>query len=181
MKARNWQLKRYVLKRLVLPYMVALSYYRIIRLWKILFQKTCHKFFAIDSFALLPSSHFSLHVCFRLFRQTTITERLSLIRKEKHYMWKMWCPNYKKQFCAPQEEVISWNIVLYPLSQFSTKSQSDQKYHNAKKHSASNPLYTFKCNICYQEFPGFNALHQQKNTQHGKQTDQEQEMWMWNT
>ena len=53
--------------------------------------------------------------------------------------------------------MFSWNIVLYPLSQFATKSQNDQNYHIAKKHSASKPDYTSKCNRCSQEFPGFYA------------------------
>ena len=52
---------------------------------------------------------------------------------------------------------------------FSTKSQNDQKYHNAKKHSAPKPDITFKCKLCYQEFPGFYALGQHRNTQHGMQ------------
>ena len=30
-----------------------------------------------------------------------------------------------------------------------------------------SPDVTFKCKLCYQEFPGFYALRQHKNTQHG--------------
>ena len=52
---------------------------------------------------------------------------------------------------------------------FSTKSQIDLNYHIAKKHSAPKPDVTFKCKLCYQEFPGFYALRQHKNTQHGIQ------------
>ena len=37
------------------------------------------------------------------------------------------------------------------------------------KHSAPNPDVTFKCKLCYQEFPGFNALRQHRNTQHALQ------------
>ena len=40
-------------------------------------------------------------------------------------------------------------------------------YQIAKKHSAPKPVVTFKCEICYQEFPGFHALRQRKNIQHG--------------
>ena len=29
------------------------------------------------------------------------------------------------------------------------------------------PEVTFKCRLCYQEFPGFYALRQHRNTQHG--------------
>ena len=52
---------------------------------------------------------------------------------------------------------------------FSTNSQSDLNYHNAKKHSAPKPDVNFKCTICYQEFPRFYALRQHRNTQHGLQ------------
>ena len=52
---------------------------------------------------------------------------------------------------------------------FSTKSQNDLNYHIAKKHSAPKPEVTFKCKPCYQEFPGFYALCQPRNTQHGMQ------------
>ena len=52
---------------------------------------------------------------------------------------------------------------------FSTKFQNDLNYHIAKKHSAPKPEVTFKCKLCYQEFPGFYALRQHRNTQHGMQ------------
>ena len=39
--------------------------------------------------------------------------------------------------------------------------------HITKKHGAPEPDYIFKCKLCYQEFPGFNALRKHKNTQHG--------------
>ena len=52
---------------------------------------------------------------------------------------------------------------------FSRKSQNDLNYHIAKKHSAPKLAVTFKCKLCYQEFPGFYALRQYRNTQHGKQ------------
>ena len=52
---------------------------------------------------------------------------------------------------------------------FSTKSSDDLNYHIAKQHSAAGPSKTNKCNLCHAEFPGFYALRQHKNTQHGKQ------------
>ena len=51
---------------------------------------------------------------------------------------------------------------------FSTKSRDDLNYHIAKQHSAAGPSKTYKCNLCHAEFPGFFALRQHKNTQHGK-------------
>ena len=52
---------------------------------------------------------------------------------------------------------------------FSTKLQNDLNYHIAKKHSVPKPDITFKCKLCYVEFPGFYALRQHRNTQHGSQ------------
>ena len=52
---------------------------------------------------------------------------------------------------------------------FSTTLQNDLIYHIAKKHSAAEPDITFKCKLCYAELPGFYALSQHRNTQHGPQ------------
>ena len=52
---------------------------------------------------------------------------------------------------------------------FSPKSRDDLNYHIAKLHSAAGPSKTYKCNLYHAEFPGFYALRQHKNTQHGKQ------------
>ena len=48
-------------------------------------------------------------------------------------------------------------------------SQDALSYHNAKKHSVPKPDITFKCKLCYAEFPGFYASRQHRNTQHGSQ------------
>ena len=50
---------------------------------------------------------------------------------------------------------------------FSTKSRIDLKYHLVMKHSPTKADNTFKCKICYREFPGFYALRQHKNIQLG--------------
>ena len=52
---------------------------------------------------------------------------------------------------------------------FSTKSRDELNYHIAKQHTAAVPSKTYKCKLCHAEFPGFCALRQHKNTQHGTQ------------
>ena len=52
---------------------------------------------------------------------------------------------------------------------FSTKSRDDLIYHIAKQHSAPRPSITYKCKLCHVEFPGYYALRQHKNAQHGTQ------------
>ena len=47
-------------------------------------ENACYKFLAVISVALLPSSCFNLHACFRLFCQTTISEMPLLIQKKIH-------------------------------------------------------------------------------------------------
>ena len=49
------------------------------------------------------------------------------------------------------------------------KLRDDLIYHIAKEHSAAGPSKTYKCKLCHAEFPGFYALRQHENTQHGKQ------------
>ena len=50
-------------------------------------------------------------------------------------------------------------------------SQDDLNYHIAKKHIVPRPSITYKCKLCHAEFPGFYALRQHKNTQHGTQVE----------
>ena len=60
-----------------------------------------------------------------------------------------------------------WTLHCTQSLKFSTKSQNDLSYHNAQKHSAPKPNVTSRCEICYQEFPGFYVLRQHKNTHNG--------------
>ena len=79
----------------------------------------------------------------------TQTTKLNLARHKKSCSAGTWyctqCPNFFK------------------------KSQNELNYHIAKNHSAPKPDVTFKCKLCYQEFSGFYALRQHRNTQHGMQ------------
>ena len=61
------------------------------------------------------------------------------------------------------EHCIVQNVQISPLN------QDDLSYHIAKKQSVPKPSITYKCKLCHAEFPGFYALRQHKNTQHGTQ------------
>ena len=50
---------------------------------------------------------------------------------------------------------------------YSTTSKDDLNYHIAKKRSAAGPKNSHTCKECHAEIPGFYALRQHKNTQHG--------------
>ena len=149
--------------------MVALSFYGIFRRWDKNCQKTCYNFFAIFAIALLPSGRSNLHVYLRLFCQTTIIEMPSLIRNEK-----ITCENCDNQttrnnIVRHKKRCSVGTLYCTQCPNFSTKTQNDLNYHIAKKHSTSKLEVTFKCKLCYAEFPGCYALRQRKSTQLGAQ------------
>ena len=90
----------------------------------------------------------------------------SLIRKEK-----ITCENCGTQTTrnniVRHKRYSVGTLYCTQCPNFSTKSPNDLNYHIAKKHSAPKLDVTFKCKLCYQEFPGFYALRQHGNSQHG--------------
>ena len=87
---------------------------------------------------------------------------------------KLRCENCGTQTTKPnlarhKKRCSAGTLFCSQCPNFSTKLQNDLIYHNAKKHSAPKPDITFKCKVCYAEFPGFYALLQHRNTQHGPQ------------
>ena len=83
-------------------------------------------------------------------------------KKELHV--KILVPKLQKTILYGTGRVV---LLVNHCPNFSTNSQSDLNYHFAKKHSAPKFDITFECKFCYQEFPGFYALRQHRNTQHG--------------
>ena len=136
-------------------------------------QKTCYKIFANISLALLPSSRFNLHVYFRLFCQTPTIETPSLNRNAKVTFENRGTQTTKLNFAPHKKRCSVGTLYCTQSPKFSTKSQNDLKYQIAKKHSAPKPGITFKCKLCFQEFPGFYASLQHRGTQHGKQIGSE--------
>ena len=55
-------------------------------------------------------------------------------------------------------------VLTVPIS-----SQNPKTIWVTTLHSAPKPDVTFKCKLCFQAFPGFYALRQHRNTQHGMQ------------
>ena len=147
--------------------MVALSFYGNFRRWENNCKSTCCKLFAIISFALLPSSRFSLHVYFRPLCHTPIIEMPSLNRNEKVTCENCVTQTRKFNLARHKKSCSVGTLYCTQCPSFSTKSRNDLNYHFAKKHSAPKLDVTFKCKLCYQTFPGFNALRQYRNTQFG--------------
>ena len=118
--------------------MVALSFYGIFHIWKKILKNSCYKFFAINSFALLQSNRFNLHVCFRSIFQTIITEMRSLIRKEK----------IERVNCGTQttRNNTERDGTLYCTQRpnFSTTSQDNWNYHIPQNLSFSSVNFDIK-------------------------------------
>ena len=149
--------------------MVGLSFYGIFRKRGIYYKNTCYNFFTIISFALLLSSCFNPHVYFRLICQTPNIEMLSLNRNEKVTCETCGTQTTKPNLARHKKRCSVGTLYCTHCPNFLQKSQNDLNHHFAKQHSAPKPDVTFKCKLCYQEFPGFYALHQHRNTQHGMQ------------
>ena len=149
--------------------MVALSFYGIFCIWEKLCKNTCYYFFSIISFALVPSSRFNFHFYFRLFCQTIIIQMPSLIRKEKVTCENFGTQTTRNKIVRHKKSCSAGTLYCIHCPNFSTKSQIVLNYHIAKKHSAPKLDVTFKCKLCYQDFPGVYALRQYRNTQHAIQ------------
>ena len=169
MRKNDWQLSRFILLWLVLPFMVALSFYGVFGKWEKSIENTRYNFFTIISIALPPSSRFNIHFYFRLFCQTTIIEMPSLIRNEKITFEKCGTQTTRNNIVRHRKRCSVGSLHCTQCSNFSTKSQKDLNYHIAKKHSAAKLGVTSRCKLRYQEFPRFYALRQHRITQHGMQ------------
>ena len=87
---------------------------------------------------------------------------------------KVTCENFgvqitKYNLARHKKSCSAGTLFCTQCPNFSTLSQDDLYYHIAKKHSVPRPSITYKCKLCHAEFPGFYALRQHKNTQHGTQ------------
>ena len=107
---------------------------------------------------------FSIHSAKQLFSEMTSLNRYEKVECENcgTLTTKLILERHKKSRSAG-------TLHCTQCPNFFTKSQNDLNYHIAMKHSATKLDVTFKCKLCYQEFPGFYALRQHRNTQQGMQ------------
>ena len=92
-----------------------------------------------------------------------------LVRKEKNTCENCGTQTTRNNIVRHKKICSVGTLYCTQCPNFSTKSQNDLNYHIVKKHSAPKLDTTFKCKLCFQEFPGFYALRQHRNTQHGTQ------------
>ena len=134
------------------------------------YKNISYKLFVIISFALPQSSYFNF------LRSIQIILFLSNFYSNAFFNWyeKVTCKNCgtestKLNLARQKKRGSVGTLYCTQCPNFSTKSQNDLHYHIAKKHGVPNPDITFKCKLWYAEIPGFHALPQHKNTQHGTQ------------
>ena len=106
---------------------------------------------------------------FQILCETPFIEILSLNRNEKGLSENWGTQTTKLNLARHKKRCSVGTLFCTQCPSFSTKSQNDLNYHIAKKYSAPRPDITFKCKLCFHEFPGFYALRQHRNTQHGMQ------------
>ena len=75
----------------------------------------------------------------------------------------------KKNLFRHKKNCSAGTLYCSKCANFFTKSRDDLNYLIAKKHSVPRPSKTYKCKLCYAEFPGFYASRQHTNTQRGTQ------------
>ena len=93
----------------------------------------------------------------------------SLIRKEKITCENCGFQTTRNNIVRHRKRCSAGTLYCTQCPNFSTLFQDDLNYHIAKQHSVAGPSKTYKCKLCHAEFPGFYALRQHKNTQHGTQ------------
>ena len=131
---------------------------------KYLLQTCCHYFFRIATVKLLQ-----FYVHFRSFSSTLFTRMPSFNRYEKVTSGNCGTQITKARITRHKESCSAGTMYCNQCPYFLTKSQNDLNYHIVKEHSAPKPDVAFTKKLCYQEFPEFYALCQQKNTQNGMQ------------
>ena len=78
-------------------------------------------------------------------------------------------PKLRETFLRHKKRCSAGTLYCTQCPNLFTKSRDDLNYHIAKKHSVPRSSIIYKCKLCHAEFPGFYALRQHKNTQHGTQ------------
>ena len=104
-----------------------------------------------------------------------------VIRKEENYMWKLWYPNYISNIERHKKICSAGTLYCTNCPNFSTKSQNDLNYHIAKKHRAQNLMSPSSVNFVIKSFLDFTLYVNIETPNMEWKSDQDQEMWMWNT
>ena len=112
----------------------------------------------------------------------------SLIRKQKITCENCGTQTTRNNIVCHKKRCSVGTLCSTQCPNFSTKSQIDLNYRIAKKQSAPKLDVTFKCKLCYPEFPNFVIQSSQDFTLYLSietrytecRLDQEQKIWMWN-
>ena len=87
----------------------------------------------------------------------------------------------KKHLSRHKKSCSAGTLFCPKCPNFSTKSRDDLNYHIAQQHSAAGPSRTYKCNLCYAEFPGFMLYVNTKTLNMENKLGLERAILMWRT
>ena len=166
-RKNDWQLSRYFALWWVFLFMVGFSFFGSFHKTEKFFSRACYNFLATFSIAMLQLIGFNLYIYFRVSAQLPFIQLHSFNQNNKVTCDKCGTPITRINFFPHKKRCSVGLLCCSKYPNFSTKSQNDLYYLFAKKHKAQKVAVTFKCTLCYQEFRGFYALRQQRNTQYG--------------
>ena len=91
----------------------------------------------------------------------------SLIRREKNTHRNCGTQIARNKSVRHKKRCSTGTMYYNHCAKSCSTFQDDWKYHFATKHSTPKPDVTFQYKHCKQKFPGFHALQQHKDNQHG--------------
>ena len=141
----------------------------------------CYKFFAIISFAMLPSSCFTFHVHFRSFCSTLFTQMLPLNRYEKVKYEKCGTQTTKLNLALHKKNCSAGTLYCTQCPNSFTKSKIDLNYILLISAAPRNLMSPSSVNFVIKSFQDFTIYIDKETLNTQCKSDQEQEMWMWNT
>ena len=143
-------------------------------------KNTCYTFSANISFALLPSSRFTLHVYFRLLCQTPIIEMPSLNRNEK-VTCENCCTKVQRLILRVIRRDVHLEHCIVPNAPISPQNPKTIWISILLKSTASQNLISpSRVNFAFNKFQDFTLYVNIETLNTECRSDQEQEMLMWN-
>ena len=109
------------------------------------------------------------------------TKKPSLNRNEKVTSENCGIQITKPNLARHKKSCSAGTLYCVQCPNFSTLSQDNLNYHIAKQHSAAGPSKTFKCKLCYAEFPGFMLYVNTKTLNMEHKLGFERAILMWRT
>ena len=158
--------------------MVALSFYGIFRIWEKICKNTCYKFFAFISFALLPSSRFTLISDY--FIKLLILKCLHSIDARK-LLVSIVVPKLQHLTLRVTTRVVLLVHCIVPNVPISPQSPKTILITILLRSTVlQNLISPSSVNFAFKSFQYFTLYVNIETRNTELRSDQEQKMWIWN-